>query len=77
MSKTLSIRVDEITEAELSALAEQAGSRNAAVVSAIRDAYQRHIHDRLRTESAALNNDPEYRAEVQAARAAMGDGDAW
>lgn len=69
--------MDETTEAELGALAEQAGSRNAAVVIAIRDAYRRHLLEQLRTESAALNNDPAYRADVEGARTAMGDDDAW
>ncbi len=73
----MSIRVDGDTERELAALAEQAGSRNAAVVAAIHAAYRRHLHDRLREESAGLRDNPEYQAAVQAVREDMGADEAW
>lgn len=73
----MSIRVDGDTERELAALAEQAGSRNAAVVTAIHAAYRQHLRDQLRAESAALRDDPEYQAAVRAAREDMGADEAW
>ena len=77
MTATVSIRVDDETERELVALAQRAGSRNAAVVAAIHVAYRQHVLDRLREESEALAHNPEYQAEVRAARLDMGASDAW
>lgn len=77
MSKTLSIRIDHETESEIAVLAGQAGSRNAAIVGAIREAYRRQVLEQVRTESAALSADPEYLADVQGAREAMGEDHAW
>lgn len=73
----MSIRVDNQTAQELQALAQRAGSRNAAVVAAIHAAYREQILDRLREEARALSDDPVYQAEVRAAREDMGAGDAW
>ena len=70
----MSIRIDGVTEGELAALAEQADSRNAAVVAAIHAAYRQHLRDRLREESTALRDNSEYQAAVQAAREDMGVG---
>ena len=77
VSITMSIRVDGGVERELAALAEQAGSRNAAVVAAIHAAYRQHLRDRLIEESTALRDNPEYQAAVQAAREDMGADEAW
>lgn len=77
MSSTVSIRVDDETSRKLLALTQRAGSRNAAVVAAIEAAYRELVLDRLREESRALADDPEYQADVRAARADMGAGDAW
>lgn len=71
------IRVDEDTARELQALAQQAGSRNAAVVAAIHETYRGQVLDALRAEAAALAEDPDYQADVRAARMEMGAGDAW
>lgn len=73
----MSIRIDGGTARELAALAEQAGSRNAAVLAAIHAAYRQHLHDRLREESTALRDNPEYQAAAQAAREDMGVDAAW
>lgn len=77
MSTTMSIRIDSDAERELRALAEQSGSRNAAVIAAIRAAYRNQLRERLRAESTALREDPEYQAEVRAAREDMGADAAW
>lgn len=49
----------------------------AAEVAAIRVAQRRHVLDRLRAEAAALTENSDYQADVRAARAQMGAGDAW
>lgn len=77
MSATISIRVDEETADKLAALARRSGSRNAAVVAAIHAAYREFVLDQLRGESRVLAEDSSYRADVEAARADMGAGDAW
>lgn len=77
VSSTVSIRVDDETTKKLLALTQRAGSRNAAVVAAIDAAYRQLILDRLRAESRALADDPEYQADVRSAREDMGAGDAW
>lgn len=77
VSSTLSIRVDGETAGKLAALAQRSGSRNAAIVAAIDAAYRELVLERLREESRALAANPEYRADVEAAREAMGAGDAW
>lgn len=74
---TMSVRIDVDTERELSTLAEHAGSRNAAVVAAIHVAYRTYLRERLRLESAALRDDPEYQADIRAAREDMGADEAW
>jgi len=77
VSSTVSIRVDDETSRKLLALTQRAGSRNAAVVAAIEAAYRELVLDRLREESRALAEDPEYQADVRAARTDMGAADAW
>lgn len=77
MSATLSIRVDSETEEELATLTADGRSRNAAIVSAIHEAYRQAAYARLREDADALRTNPEYQAEVQAARADMGAEDAW
>lgn len=77
MSTTVSIRLDDETRRKLHALTQRDGSRNAAVVAAIDAAYRELVLVRLREESRALAEDPDYQADVRAARAEMGAGDAW
>lgn len=77
MSGTLSIRVDEETRRELSQLTKDGQSRNAAIVDAIHLAYRESVYEDLRRSSTRLRDDPEYQAEVVAAREDMGAGDAW
>jgi predicted transcriptional regulator len=77
MSTTLSVRVDDETEHELAELARGSTSRNAAIVTAIHESYRRAAYERMRRESDRLRDDPVDRAEVQAARQALGGGDAW
>jgi tRNA(Arg) A34 adenosine deaminase TadA len=79
MAKTVpfSFRFNEETQRELESLTAEASSRNAAVVEAIHQAYRGYAYERMRRESQALSNDPEYHAEVEAIREAMGTGDAW
>ncbi len=77
VSGTVSIRIDDETAGKLAALAQRCGSRNAAVVAAIHAAYREFVLDQLREESRALAHDSSYRADVEAARADMGAGDAW
>ncbi len=77
MSTTFSLRVDGETARKLAALAQRSGSRNAAVVAAIDAAYREFVLGQLREESRALAENPDYRADIAAARADMGVGDAW
>lgn len=81
MAKTktvsFSVRIDEETERELDSLTAETSSRNAAIAEAIHETYRTHAYERMRRESEELSNDPEDRAEVEAARLALGGGDAW
>lgn len=77
MSTTLTVRIDEQTEHELTELAADSSSRNAAIVEAIHEAYRRRAYARMRDESEALRDDPEDGAEIRAVREAMGADDAW
>ncbi|HEX4222263.1 MAG TPA: hypothetical protein VHZ97_07885 [Pseudonocardiaceae bacterium] len=81
MAKTktvsFSVRIDEETERELGSLTAETSSRNAAIAEAIHETYRIHAYERMRRESEELANDPEDRAEVEAARLALGGGDAW
>ncbi|HJP75198.1 MAG TPA: hypothetical protein VJ914_13065 [Pseudonocardiaceae bacterium] len=77
LSDTLCFRFDEETNRELESLTAENSSRNAAVVDAIHDAYRNQVYERVRRESEALRDNPEYQAEVKAAREAMGSDDAW
>lgn len=77
MSTTLSVRVDESTEQELAQLTASGTSRNAVIVDAIHEAYRRAVYDEMRRESAALQQDSEYQAEVREIREDMGADDAW
>ncbi|PZS11309.1 MAG: hypothetical protein DLM55_01870 [Acidimicrobiales bacterium] len=60
MSGTLTVRLDDRTEAELARLlADGVGpNRNAIVRDAIHQATRNHIEQRLREQSAAIMNDP-------------------
>ena len=74
---SFSVRIDEETERELESLTAESTSRNAAIAEAIHETYRAHAYERMRRESEALFNDPEDRAEVEAAGRALGGGDAW
>ncbi|WP_158880997.1 ribbon-helix-helix protein, CopG family [Amycolatopsis anabasis] len=75
---TFTVRLNSEAEAKLSALLEEGGrSRNAVIHDAIDLAWQHHRLEQVRIESAALLHDEEDRAEIGAARSAMGAGDAW
>lgn len=74
---SFSVRIDEETERELESLTAETTSRNAAIAEAIHEAYRNQIYERVRRESEELFNDPDDRAEVEAARLALGGGDAW
>ncbi|HEY4024673.1 MAG TPA: hypothetical protein VGM75_38715 [Pseudonocardiaceae bacterium] len=74
---SFSVRVDEETERELESLTAETTSRNAAIAEAIHETYRAHAYERMRREAEELLNDPEDRAEVEAARQALGGGDAW
>lgn len=79
MTKTtsFSVRIDEDTERELKSLTAETSSRNAAIAEAIHETYRAHAYERMRREAEELLNDPDDRAEVEAARLALGGGDAW
>jgi predicted transcriptional regulator len=74
---SFSVRIDDETERELQSLTAETTSRNAAIAEAIHETYRAHAYERMRRESEALYNDPEDRAEIEAARLALGGGDAW
>lgn len=77
MTSTLSIRVDEVTRREIDELVKSGKSRNAAIVDAIHDAYRNAMYEEMRRASLELRDDPEYQAEVRAAREDMDAGNAW
>ena len=77
MSSTMSIRLDDATRREIDELTKAGKSRNAAIVDAIHEAYRQSMYDEMRQTSLRLRDDPEYQAEIEAAREAMGAGDAW
>jgi predicted transcriptional regulator len=77
MSTTITIRIDEQTERELAELTKSGTSRNAVITCAIHREYRRVVHARIRRESEALREDPDYQAEVRAAREDMGADSAW
>jgi hypothetical protein len=74
---SFSFRFDEDTQRELTALTAETTSRNAAVVEAIHETYRSHASERMRREAEALRDNPDYQAEIKAAREAMGSDDAW
>lgn len=74
---SFSVRIDEETERELASLTEETTSRNAAIAEAIHETYRNHAYERMRRAAEALRDNPEYLAEVKAAREAMGSDDAW
>lgn len=74
---TFSVRLDSKAEEQLLALIPEGGSRNAAIRHAIDVAYQQHLLIVMEQESRELLTDEEDRAEVAAARVAIGAGDAW
>ena len=74
---SFSVRIDEETERELESLTAETTSRNAAITEAIHETYRAHAYERMRREAEELRNDPEDRAEVEAAGQALGGADAW
>jgi predicted transcriptional regulator len=74
---SFSVRIDEETERALESLTAESTSRNAAIAEAIHETYRAHVYERARRESEALRDNPEYQAEIKAARTAMGSDDAW
>lgn len=74
---SFSVRIDEETERALESLTAETTSRNAAIAEAILETYRNHVYERARREAEELLNDPEDRAEVEAARRSLGGGDAW
>ena len=74
---TFTVRIDEETERELDSLTTETSSRNAAIAEAIHETYRAHAYERMRREAEELRDNPEYQAEVKAAREAMGSDDAW
>lgn len=77
MTTTMSIRVDEKARHEIDELTAPGKSRNAAILDAVHEAYRQSVYERMRLESAALRDDPEYQEEIRAIREDMGAGDAW
>lgn len=77
MSSTFSVRLDSEAEAKLRELLADGRTRNAAIKHAIDVAYQQHLLVKMEYESSELLRDDADRSEVNAARAAMGAGDAW
>jgi predicted transcriptional regulator len=74
---SFSVRIDEETERELESLTAETTSRNAAIAEAIHETYRARAYERMRREAEELANDPEDRAEVEAAGKALGGADAW
>lgn len=77
MSTSFTVRLDDEAEHKLDELTDEGQSRNAVIRHALELAHRAQAEDRMRRESAALLNDPDDRAEIAAAREAMGAGDAW
>lgn len=74
---TFSVRLDSKAEAQLRTLIPEGGSRNAAIRHAIDIAYHQQLLITMEQESRELLDDGEDRAELAAARVAIGAGDAW
>jgi predicted transcriptional regulator len=74
---TFTVRIDGETERELDSLTADTTSRNAAIAEAIHETYRARAYERMRREAEALRENPEYQAEIKAAREAMGSDDAW
>ena len=74
---SFSVRIDDETERELQSLTAETTSRNAAIAEAIHETYRNRAYERMRRESEALRDNPEYQSEIKAAREAMGSDDAW
>lgn len=77
MTTSFTVRLDDETEQKLAALTKDGNSRNTAIKYAIDVSYRAMLHTQMTYESAALLKDPEDLAEINAAREAMGSGDAW
>ncbi|MGH3897125.1 MAG: hypothetical protein ACRDTA_02510 [Pseudonocardiaceae bacterium] len=77
MASTFSVRLDAESERKFAALRTEGQSRSAVIAHAVDIAYATQVQEQLRRESAALLHDDTDRAEVLAAREAMGAGDAW
>ncbi|MGH3544534.1 MAG: hypothetical protein ACRDPW_01160 [Mycobacteriales bacterium] len=79
MAGTLTVRLDDHTEAELARLlADGVGpNRNAIVRDAIHLAVRNHIERRLRAQSEAIMNDPAERKRAEELYEDMDDLRAW
>jgi hypothetical protein len=79
MTGTLTVRLDDRTQAELDRLlAEGAGpNRNAIVRSAIHQAMRAHIEYRLRASSEQIMNDPGEQLRLRELADDMDDLRAW
>lgn len=77
MSTSFTVRLDDDAERKLAALMSDGSSRNNAIRYALDVSYRHLVNEQMREESARLLHDPEDLAEVNAAREAMGAGDAW
>lgn len=77
MSTNFTVRLDDDAERKLAALTSDGTSRNNAIRYALDLSYRALLNEQMRRESAALLRDEDDLAEVNAAREAMGSGDAW
>ena len=77
MSTSFTVRLDDDADRKLAALTEDGSSRNAVIRFALDLSYRAMLNERMRHESALLLQDQDDLAEVNAAREAMGAGDAW
>jgi hypothetical protein len=74
---TLTIRTDPEVESALAALTSSGQSRSEAARAAILEAERTHRRAQLRTETAALSNDPEDVAASRELAAEMNAVRAW
>lgn len=74
---TLTVRLDEQTELELSELVNAGKNRNAVIREAIHLAHQTLIKQRLREESMRLLEDEQDLAEMKLISEQMGELRAW
>jgi Arc/MetJ-type ribon-helix-helix transcriptional regulator len=77
MSISFTVRLDDETEHKLTDLTSDGSSRNSVIRYALDLAYRAMLNEQMRRESAALLEDAEDLTEINAAREAMGAGNAW